>query len=170
MISNTALMKKYIPWFVALVCTFMSFVVQADILTFDKVSFIRENNGGAANSYSQLLFKVDYPVIGTKKYLNRNSIMFTFDTDKNLNRVRTDIRFKRDWLKPRKFKSSNKKYNDFYIGSHNLNRNHISDLGTLSQEEKTVLAWMIVNSDELINYALESKKYIPSDREHIGKG
>ena len=161
MISSSALMKKYILWFVALVCTFMSFVVQADILTFDKVSFIRENNGGAASRYSQLLFKVDYPVIGTNKYLNRNSIMFTFDTDKNLNRVRTDIRFKKDWLKPRKFKSSNNKYNDFYIGSHNLNRNHISDLNNLNQEEKTVLAWMIVNSDELINYALESKRFIP---------
>jgi peptidoglycan hydrolase-like protein with peptidoglycan-binding domain len=174
MISSTALMKKYILWFVALVCTFMSFVVQADILTFDKVSFIRENNGGAASTYSQLLFKVDYPVIGTNKYLNRNSIMFTFDTDKNLNRVRTDIRFKKDWLKPRKFKSSNNKYNDFYIGSHNLNRNHISDLDTLNQEEKTVLAWMIVNSDELINYALESKKYIPSGSraywERVAKG
>ena len=106
MIFDTPLIKKYIHRFLICVCVLMPVGVQADILTFDKVSFIRENNGGAANSYSQLLFKVDYPVIGTKKYLNRNSIMFTFDTDKNLNRVRTDIRFKRDWLKPRKFKSS----------------------------------------------------------------
>ena len=174
MIFDTPLIKKYIHRFLICVCVLMPVGVQADILTFDKVSFIRENNGGAANSYSQLLFIVDYPVIGTKKYLNRNSIMFTFDTDKNLNRVRTDIRFKKDWLKPRKFKSSNNQNNDFYIGSHNLNRNHISDLGTLSQEEKTVLAWMIVNSDELINYALDSKKYIPSGAraywERVAKG
>ena len=162
MFFKTPFLKSYIHRFLICVCVLMPTGVQAEILSFKKVSFIRENNGGAANFYSQLLFKVDYPVIGTNKYLNRNSIMFTFDTDKNLNRIRTDIRFKRDWLKPRKFKSSNNKYNDFYIGSHNLNRNHISDLGTLSQEEKTVLAWMIVNSDELINYALESKKFIPS--------
>ena len=162
MFFKTPFLKSYIHRFLICVCVLMPTGVQAEILSFKKVSFIRENNGGAANFYSQLLFKVDYPVIGTNKYLNRNSIMFTFDTDKNLNRIRTDIRFKRDWLKPRKFKSSNNKYNDFYIGSHNLSRNHISDLGTLSQEEKTVLAWMIVNSDELINYALESKKFIPS--------
>ena len=154
-------LKKYIYRIIFCVCIFLPIGAQADILTFDKVSFVRENNGGK-NSFSQLLFQIDYPVVGTKKYLNRNSIRFTFDTDKVLSRVRTDIRFKRDWLKNRKFKSSKNQYNDFYIGGYKLNRNHISDLGNLSGEEKSVLAWMIVNSDELINFVLECKNcYLP---------
>ena len=154
-------LKKYIYRIIFCVCIFLPIGAQADILTFDKVSFVKENNGGK-NSFSQLLFQIDYPVVGTKKYLNRNSIRFTFDTDKVLSRVRTDIRFKRDWLKNRKFKSSKNQYNDFYIGGYKLNRNHISDLGNLSGEEKSVLAWMIVNSDELINFVLECKNcYLP---------
>ena len=154
-------LKEYIYRLIFCICIFFPIGAQADILTFDKVSFVRENNGGK-NSFSQLLFQIDYPVVGTKKYLNRNSIRFTFDTDKVLNRVRTDIRFKRDWLENRKFKSSKNQYNDFYIGGYKLNRNHISDLGNLSGEEKSVLAWMIVNSDELINFVLECKNcYLP---------
>ena len=154
-------LKKYIYRIIFCVCIFLPIGAQADILTFDKVSFVRENNGGK-NSFSQLLFQIDYPVVGTKKYLNRNSIRFTFDTDKVLSRFRTDIRFKRDWLENRKFKSSKNQYNDFYIGGYKLNRNHISDLGNLSGEEKSVLAWMIVNSDELINFVLECKNcYLP---------
>ena len=154
-------LKKYIYRLIFCICIFFPIDAQADILTFDKVSFVRENNGGK-NSFSQLLFQIDYPVVGTKKYLNRNSIRFTFDTDKVLSRVRTDIRFKRDWLENRKFKSSKNQYNDFYIGGYKLNRNHISDLGNLSGEEKSVLAWMIVNSDELINFVLECKNcYLP---------
>ena len=154
-------LKKYIYRLIFCVCIFFPIGAQADILTFDKVSFVRENNGGK-NSFSQLLFQIDYPVVGTKKYLNRNSIRFTFDTDKVLSRFRTDIRFKRDWLENRKFKSSKNQYNDFYIGGYKLNRNHISDLGNLSGEEKSVLAWMIVNSDELINFVLECKNcYLP---------
>ena len=124
-------LKKYIYRLIFCICIFFPIGAQADILTFDKVSFVRENNGGK-NSFSQLLFQIDYPVVGTKKYLNRNSIRFTFDTDKVLSRVRTDIRFKRDWLENRKFKSSKNQYNDFYIGGYKLNRNHISDLGNLS--------------------------------------
>lgn len=154
-------LKKYIYRLIFCICIFFPIGAQADILTFDKVSFVRENNGGK-NSFSQLLFQIDYPVVGTKKYLNRNSIRFTFDTDKVLSRFRTDIRFKRDWLENRKFKSSKNQYNDFYIGGYKLNRNHISDLGNLSGEEKSVLAWMIVNSDELINFVLECKNcYLP---------
>jgi len=154
-------LKKYIYRIIFCVCIFLPIGAQADILTFDKVSFVKENNGGK-NSFSQLLFQIDYPVVGTKKYLNRNSIRFTFDTDKVLSRFRTDIRFKRDWLENRKFKSSKNQYNDFYIGGYKLNRNHISDLGNLSGEEKSVLAWMIVNSDELINFVLECKNcYLP---------
>ena len=161
MLSAYQYLKKYIYRIIFCVCIFLPIGAQADILTFDKVSFVRENNGGK-NSFSQLLFQIDYPVVGTKKYLNRNSIRFTFDTDKVLSRVRTDIRFKRDWLKNRKFKSSKNQYNDFYIGGYKLNRNHISDLGNLSGEEKSVLAWMIVNSDELINFVLECKNcYLP---------
>ena len=161
MLTVNQYLKKYIYRIIFCVCIFLPIGAQADILTFDKVSFVKENNGGK-NSFSQLLFQIDYPVVGTKKYLNRNSIRFTFDTDKVLNRVRTDIRFKRDWLENRKFKSSKNQYNDFYIGGYKLNRNHISDLGNLSGEEKSVLAWMIVNSDELINFVLECKNcYLP---------
>ena len=39
-------LKKYIYRIIFCVCIFLPIGAQADILTFDKVSFVRENNGG----------------------------------------------------------------------------------------------------------------------------
>jgi peptidoglycan hydrolase-like protein with peptidoglycan-binding domain len=159
----SASIRKYIHRFLICVCIFMPFSAQAEILTFDAIESQKENNGDNYNggSWTNLEFKILNPVVGIRKYLNRRSISFTLDSDRNLNRTRTDIRIGTDWLRDRKFRSANNKWNNFWIGSGSLNGTQVSDLRTFDDDEKVVLAWIIANSDELINYALSKQKNMP---------
>ena len=88
-------------------------------------------------------------------------ISFTLDSDRVINITRTDIRIGDDWLGKRKFKSSRNKWNNFWIGSGSLNGTQVSDLRTFDDDEKVVFAWIIANTDELINYALAVNKNMP---------
>ena len=163
MASIPALIRIYIHRVLLCVCIFMPFGAQADILTFDSIIYQKENNGDkyGGHSWTQLYFKIFNPVVGTRKYLNRSSIGFTLDSDRNLNRTRTDIRIGTDWLRDRKFKSANNKWNNSWIGTGRLNGTQVSDLRTFDNDEKVVFAWIIANSDELINYALSKQKNMP---------
>ena len=155
--------KKYVYRIVFCVCIFLPIDAQADILTFDSILYKKENNGDKYNnaSWTALKFEILNPVVGTRKYLNRNLISFTLDSDRVINRTRTDIRIGDDWLRKRKFKSSRNKWNNFWIGSGSLNGTQVSDLRTFDDDEKVVFAWIIANTDELINYALAVNKNMP---------
>ncbi len=159
----SAFIKKYVYRIVICVCIFVPIDAQADILMFDSILYKKENNGDKYNnaSWTSLKFEILYPVVGTKKYLNRNLISFTLDSDRVINRTRTDIRIGDDWLRKRKFKSTRNKWNTFWIGSGSLNGTQVSDLRTFDDDEKVVLAWIIANTDELINYALAVNKNMP---------
>ena len=159
----SAFIKKYVYRIVFCVCIFVPIDAQADILTFDSILYKKENNGDKYNnaSWTALKFEIFNPVVGTRKYLNRNLISFTLDSDRVINRTRTDIRIGDDWLRKRKFKSSRNKWNNFWIGSGSLNGTQVSDLRTFDDDEKVVFAWIIANTDELINYALAVNKNMP---------
>ena len=163
MIFDTPLIKKYIHRFLICVCVLMPIGAQADILTFDSILSQGENNGDKHNggSWTTLEFKILNPVIGTRRYLNRSSISFTIDSDRNINRTRSDIRIGTDWLRNRKFKSANNKWNNIWVGSGSLNGTQVSDIRSFDNDEKVVLAWIIANSDELINYSLSKHKNMP---------
>ena len=156
-------LKKYIYRIIFCVCIFLPIGAQADILTFDSILSQGENNGDKYNgaSWTTLKFKILNPVIGTRRYLNRSSISFTIDSDRNINRTRSDIRIGTDWLRNRKFKSANNKWNNIWVGSGSLNGAQISDIRTFDNDEKVVFAWIIANSDELIDYALAVEKNMP---------
>mgnify|MGYP006084654265 FL=1 len=159
----SAFIKKHIYRVVFCICIFVPIGVQADILTFDSIFSKKETNGDKYNnaSWTALKFEILNPVVGTRKYLNRNLISFTLDSDRVINRTRTDIRIGDDWLRKRKFKSSRNKWNNFWIGSGSLNGTQVSDLRTFDDDEKVVFAWIIANTDELINYALTVNKNMP---------
>ena len=130
--------------------------VSADVLQFDSVKFERENNGGGNNGWSQLSFRVDMPRVGTKRY--RSAISFTLDTNRTTSFNRTDIRFKEDWLTQRWYQSTSK--SEAYMGTRKLSTQQSREVYNLSPDEKVVLAWIITNADELIDYALSSGKFI----------
>ena len=159
----SAFIKKHIYRVVFCICIFVPIGVQADILTFDSIFSKKETNGDKYNnaSWTALKFEILNPVVGTRKYLNKNLISFTLDSDRLINRTRTDIRIGDDWLRKRKFKSSRNKWNNFWIGSGSLNGTQVSDLRTFDDDEKVVFAWIIANTDELINYALAVNKNMP---------
>ena len=163
MLSTDQYIKKYIYRIIFCICIFLPIGSQADILTFDSILYKKENNGDKYNnaSWTALKFEILNPVVGTRKYLNKNLISFTLDSDRLINRTRTDIRIGDDWLRKRKFKSSRNKWNNFWIGSGSLNGTQVSDLRTFDDDEKVVFAWIIANTDELINYALTVNKNMP---------
>ena len=163
MLSTDQYIKKYIYRIIFCICILLPIGAQADILTFDSILSKKENNGDKYNnaSWTALKFEILNPVVGTRKYLNKNLISFTLDSDRLINRTRTDIRIGDDWLRKRKFKSSRNKWNNFWIGSGSLNGTQVSDLRTFDDDEKVVFAWIIANTDELINYALTVNKNMP---------
>jgi hypothetical protein len=163
MASIPASIRIYIHRVLLCVCIFMPFGAQADILTFDSILSKGENNGDKNNSgsWTTLSFKILNPVIGTRRYLNRSSISFAIDSDRNINRTRSDIRIGTDWLRNRKFKSANNKWNSVWVGTGSLNGVQVADLRTFDNDEKVVFAWIIANSDELINYSLSKHKNMP---------
>ena len=163
MLFTDQYIKKYIYRIIFCICILLPIGAQADILTFDSILSKKENNGDKYNnaSWTVLKFEILNPVVGTRKYLNRNRISFTLDSDRLLNRTRTDIRIGDDWLRKRKFKSSTNKWNNFWIGTGSLNGTQVSELRTFDDDEKVVFAWIIANTDELINYALAVNKNMP---------
>ena len=163
MLSTDQYIKKYIYRIIFCICILLPIGAQADILTFDSILSKKENNGDKFNnaSWTVLKFEILNPVVGTRKYLNRNRISFTLDSDRLLNKTRTDIRIGDDWLRKRKFKSSTNKWNNFWIGTGSLNGTQVSELRTFDDDEKVVFAWIIANTDELINYALAVNKNMP---------
>ena len=163
MYSINQYLKKYIYRVIFCVCIFLPIGAQANILTFDSILSQGENNGDKHNggSWTTLKFKILNPVIGTRRYLNRSSISFTIDSDRNINRTRSDIRIGTDWLRNRKFKSANNKWNNIWVGSGSLNGAQTSDIRTFDNDEKVVFAWIIANTDELIDYALAVEKNMP---------
>ena len=135
-----------------LLCT----IVRAEVFKFENVLFIGENNGSNRGySWTQLEFRIQKPAIGNKKYF-RSRISFTIDADRE-RQTRTDLRFKNDWLQSYKWSSRPGK-NDIYLGSGQLSKAQLIDLRQLSQDEKIISAWIIANSDELIEFALNDKR------------
>ena len=132
--------------------------VSADVFQFDNVKFERENNGGGNNGWSQLLFRVEMPRVGTRLY--NSAITFTLDTNRTTSFNRTDIRFREDWLTKRWYQSTSKP--EAYMGTRKLSAQQGREVYNLSPNEKVVLAWIITNADELIDYALGSGRYINS--------
>lgn len=130
--------------------------VLADVLKFENVLFVGENNGSNRGySWTQLEFRIQKPAIGNKRFF-RSSISFTIDADRK-RQARTDLRFRKDWLQSYKWSSRPGK-DDIYLGSGQLSASQLRDLRQLSQDEKIIAAWIIANSDELIEFALNDKR------------
>ena len=134
-------------------------LANANVINFKSVQFNGEYNGGP-NSWSQLSFTIDRPKVGQFSYATRSKVSFTIDTDVNSKFLRTDIRFRNDWLTSRWFSSTSK--TEMYLGSNPLNTAQRRDLNSLLQNEKKLAAWIVANTDELIDFALTSGKYIPA--------
>lgn len=134
-------------------------LVNADVINFKSVQFNGEYNGGP-NSWSQLSFTIDRPKVGQFSYATRSKVSFTIDTDVNSKFLRTDIRFRGDWLTSRWFSSTSK--TEMYLGSNPLNTAQRRDLSSLLQNEKKLAAWIVANADELIDFALTSGRYLPA--------
>lgn len=136
-----------------LVCTSLS----AEVFKFDSVLFVRENNGyNKGDNWTQLEFRIQKPTIGNKTY-RRDKISFTIDSSRNSNSKRTDLKFARDWLQSYKWSSRPGK-NDIFLGSVLPNSRELIDLRKLSKDEKIIAAWIIANSDELIEFALNDNQ------------
>jgi peptidoglycan hydrolase-like protein with peptidoglycan-binding domain len=124
--------------------------VYADTFSFDEVKFVRENSDRTyPQKWSQLIFVVTGPRISGRVY--RPSISFTLDTSLK-NAKRTDIRFREDWLAKRWYQATSN--TEMYLGSRPFNAAEKRELDLLSSDEKVVLAWIITNASELIDYAL----------------
>ena len=134
-------------------------LANANVINFKSVQFNGEYNGGP-NSWSQLSFTIDRPKVGQFSYATRSKVSFTIDTDVNSKFLRTDIRFRGDWLTSRWFSSTSK--TEMYLGSNPLNTAQRRDLNSLLQNEKKLAAWIVANADELIDFALTSAKYLPA--------
>ena len=131
--------------------------------------FEGQNNGGA-DKWSQLRFSVIYPRSGLNgSVLKSGKLSFTIDTDLSGRYRRTDLRFRYDWLNIRFFPSSGK--SDMYLGSRKLSSEQRRDLNKLDKSERLIAAWIIANSDELIDFALNSGKFLPykSKWEEMGR-
>ena len=134
-------------------------LANANVINFKSVQFNGEYNGGP-NSWSQLSFTIDRPKVGQFSYATRSKVSFTIDTDVNSKFLRTDIRFRNDWLTSRWFSSTSK--TEMYLGSNPLNTAQRRDLNSLLQNEKKLAAWIVANADELIDFALTSGRYLPA--------
>ena len=146
-----ALLLKILCSFLALTLTVATAgSVYADIFSFDEVKFVRENSDRTyPQKWSQLIFVVTGPRISGRVY--RPSISFTLDTSLK-NAKRTDIRFREDWLAKRWYQATSN--TEIYLGSRPFNVAEKRELNLLSSDEKVVLAWIITNASELIDYAL----------------
>ena len=129
--------------------------VHGDILSFDEVKFVRENSGGGTPQWSQLKFKVVGPRVSGRVY--KDFFFFTIDTSNTQKYNRTDIRFKEDWLlNKRKFNSTLKE--ESYLGSRPFTTPEKRDLYLLTSDERVVLAWIITNASELIEFAIDTDR------------
>ena len=129
--------------------------VHGDILSFDEVKFVRENSGGGTPQWSQLKFKVVGPRVSGRVY--KDFFFFTIDTSNTQKYNRTDIRFKEDWLlNKRKFNSTLKE--DAYLGSRPFTTPEKRDIFLLTSDERVVLAWIITNASELIEFAIDTDR------------
>ena len=142
-------------------------VAISGVFTFDKVEFQQEQNGGKIGSWSQLIFEVENPRVDGRSYLGREKIRFSIDTNLDKSYNRTEIKFSHSWLTSRVYLGS--KFPVAYFGSRKLNRQQKSDLASFTTFEWAALAWIIVNSDELIGHALNSPVnvlFAPLSRPH----
>ena len=140
----------------------LSTSLSAEVFKFENVLFVGENNGFyKGENWTQLLFKIQEPLIGNKNYFRR-TISFTIDASRNPNHKRTDLRFANDWLQAYKWASKSGAKN-IYLGSSKLNNQQLLNLRKLSKDEKVIAAWIMANSDELIEFALsDERKAMPA--------
>ena len=129
--------------------------VYADVFSFDEVKFERENSGGGTPQWSQLRFKVVGPRVSGRIY--KKVLSFTIDTSNTLKYNRTDIRFKEDWLLNKRWFNSTSK-EDAYLGSRPFTTLEKREIFLLSSDERVVLAWIITNASELIEFAINTDR------------
>jgi len=127
----------------------------------DRVEFLFEQHG-KPGTWTQLKFKVIGPMVNwgngsTGRLYPSNSAEFTLDSAYNY--LRTDLRYRNDWLVISKFESNQQ--SDMYLGSRAPNMAQRRDLSKLSSTERLMAAWIIANTDELIEFALKSKVRMP---------
>ena len=144
---------------VIIVVLFTSLVRADDVININRVVFLGESNGGGGKTWTQLKFSVVAPKRGLNRIYSKNRAEFTIDSNLGSSYLRTDLRYKNDWLGVSWFNSSGK--SDMYAGSRTPTFDQRNDLGALSGNERLMAAWIIANTDELIEFALRSKKYIP---------
>ena len=130
-------------------------------ISVDRVEFLFEQHG-KPGTWTQLKFKVIGPMVNwgngsTGRLYPSNSAEFTLDSAYNY--LRTDLRYRNDWLVISKFESNQQ--SDMYLGSRAPNMAQRRDLSKLSSTERLMAAWIIANTDELIEFALKSKVRMP---------
>ena len=129
--------------------------VYADVFSFDEVKFEREYSGGGTPQWSQLKFKVVGPRVSGRVY--KEVLSFTIDTNNTSQYNRTDIRFKEDWLLNKRWFNSTSK-EDAYLGSRPFTTLEKREIFLLSSDERVVLAWIITNASELIEFAINTDR------------
>ena len=151
---------RFLTIVVILFTIFTSPVRANDVISVDRVVFLGEyNGGGSSGTWTQLRFSVIAPKRGFNRIYSNNRAEFTIDSSFRSNFLRTDLRYRNDWLGINRFDSSKK--SDMYVGSGKPTLAQRNDLRKLTTNERFMAAWIIANTDELIEFALRSKKYIP---------
>ena len=137
---------------------FFASVANSNEFGFKGLSFNSEYNVGNGQ-YTLLSFSVDNPRVGRIPYSNdKDRISFSLVSSYKSAFLRTDIRFRNDWLETRYFVSTSGP--EMYLGSKPMSTVERRDLLSLTPRARIMTAWIIANASELIEYALTSEKYI----------
>ena len=137
---------------------FFASVANSNEFGFKGLSFNSEYDVGNGQ-YTLLNFSVDNPRVGRIPYYNdKDRISFSLVSSYKSAFLRTDIRFRNDWLETRYFVSTSGP--EMYLGSKPMSTVERRDLLSLTPHARIMTAWIIANASELIEYALTSEKYI----------
>ena len=158
---NEHFMKVFVA-FLRLIWTvffvFFASVANSNEFGFKGLSFNSEYDVGNGQ-YTLLNFSVDNPRVGRIPYYNdKDRISFSLVSSYKSAFLRTDIRFRNDWLETRYFVSTSGP--EMYLGSKPMSTVERRDLLSLTPHARIMTAWIIANASELIEYALTSEKYI----------
>ena len=137
-------------------------VASVNIFDYKKFEFIEETGVDGQEHLSHLSFKITGPYINSSKYLDRDTIKFSLRTNINNRNRYVEIIFDEGWLKPRIYSVTSK--SEAYFGKSSIPSSGKIDLKYITDDEKALLTWIIVNVREIIEFALSDRTFSSSDK------
>lgn len=137
-------------------------VASVNIFDYKKFEFIEETGVDGQEHLSRLSFKITGPYINSSKYLDRDTIKFSLRTNITNRNGYVEIIFDEGWLKPRIYSVTSK--SEAYFGKSSISSSGKIDLKYITDDEKALLTWIIVNVREIIEFALSDRTFSSSDK------